>query len=161
MQRAQLGGFGAARFAEQQRDDVGFGQRRVRLECGAQLVGRAGGADRHAIRLARHADVGLRLDVEERIQAGGIGELDRPARHLVAASLEDELTALGFGAAEEQRAIVRPLQLEIGAGHHLHEIVVDVQRRRDEDLHIELERHRRWGSGDARAATGLCALRQL
>jgi hypothetical protein len=63
-----------------------------------------------------HAHARFGLDVEERLDARRIVEVDRAARHEIASPLEGELPAIDLGAAEQQRAIVRAAELQIGVG---------------------------------------------
>ena len=134
--------------AEEQRQHVGGRQRRIGFERRLQAVGRAGRAHGDAVRLIRHPDARLGLDVEERLDPRRVGEIDRPARHLVAPPFEDELAAFDLGVPEEHGPVVGAAQLQIGAGHHLlNEVVADPQRRGDENLEIESQRV---GRGPAR-----------
>ena len=64
----------------------------------------------HAIGLPGHAHVGLGLDVEERLDARRVGEVDRAARDAVAAPLERHLAALDVGVAGDHRPIVGAAQ---------------------------------------------------
>ena len=107
-----------AHVAEQQRQDVGGRQRRIRVERRPQLLAGAGERDGDAIGLPRHAHVGLRLDVEERLDPRRVGEIHRAARDPVAPALERHLAALDVGVADDHRPIVGAAQRQVGAGDH-------------------------------------------
>ena len=67
-------------LAEEQRDDVDLGQRRIRVERVAEPARRAAEAEGHAVRLARAArDARLGFDVEERLDARRVEEVDGAA----------------------------------------------------------------------------------
>ena len=94
------------------------------------------------IALRRGADARLRLDVEQRLDVAGRRgqEIDGAAGDDVAVALEHDAAAVDFGAAEDRRPIVGALQLEIGAGHDVREVVLDAQRVVRGDLDVEAER---------------------
>ena len=114
--------------AEQQRQDVERLQRRIRRELRLHPLRGAGHAHRHAIRLPRHAHARLRFDVEERLDAIGVGEIQAAARHEVAPPFELDLAAIDLRVAEQQRPIERAAHRQIGAGDDARLIVVDAQR---------------------------------
>ena len=113
--------------AEQQRQDVERLQRRIRRELRLHALRGAGHAHRHAVGLPRHAHARLGFDVEERLNAVGIGEIEAAARDQIAAALELDLAAIDLGAAEQQRPIERAAQRQIGAGDDARLVVVDAQ----------------------------------
>ena len=73
--------------AEEQRQDVERLQRRIRRELRLQPFGGAGHAHRHQVGLARHAHARFGLDVEERLDAGGVREIEAAAGHEISAAL--------------------------------------------------------------------------
>ena len=79
-------------------------ERRIGREVPHEAIARARGAERHAVGLARRAGPRLGLDVEERVDAGRVGELDGAAGDQIAVALEQQLAAIDVGAAEQRAA---------------------------------------------------------
>ena len=145
LQAGQLDVAARRLVAEQQRQDVERLQRRIRRELRLHPLGGAGHAHRDAIGLARHAHARLGFDVEERLDAIGVREIEAAARDQVAAAFELDLAAIDLGVAEQQRPIERAAHGQIGAGDDARLIVVDAQGAgRDQP---DVEAHVR-GGGD-------------
>ena len=106
LQRPEIGVLSCRDVAEQQRRDLDRRQRRIRHEHRPQPLHRARGAQRDAIGLPRHAHLRFGGDVEHRLDAHGIREVDRAAGHEIAPAFEDELAARDLGAAEDDRTLV-------------------------------------------------------
>ncbi len=75
------------------------GSQRVGAELQVQPVDGARGLQRDAVGVTGHAHARFGLEIEERLDARGIAEVDRPACHQVAAALERHLAALHVGAS--------------------------------------------------------------
>ena len=71
----------------------------------------------------------------------------------VAIALEEQVAALDLGAAEEQRAVVGALQLQVGARDHAGEVVLDPQAARRVDLRCRSAAATSAGAGAAGAAS--------
>ncbi len=122
--------------AEDEREDLDLAKRRIRVEGDARLGERTGNAQRHAIRFLRHADLRLRLDIEERLDSRRIVEIDSAARDQEALALVERLAADDLGAAEQHRPFDGAAQLKVGVGDQTQGSILHLQRgwRIDADI---------------------------
>ena len=139
-----------ADIAEQQRQDVGRRERRIGAQLRLQALHGADGPHDHLIGLSRNAHARLGFHVEERLDSGGVREVDVAARHDVPPSLERHLAAIYFGPPEEQRVFVRAAQLQVRARDEPGEVVFHTKRCRNHHFDVESERHRGRGRGRVR-----------
>src|SRR5207245_937495 len=81
-----------------------------------------------------HARLGL--DVEERIQPHGVGEVDGAAADDVGVALEVDAAAVDLRAAQHHGGGIAALQGEVRAGLQRGQVVVDLERARGLDLDV-------------------------
>ena len=137
---AKLGVLPRRAIAEQQRCDVDLRQWRIGAEHRPQPLHGARCAQRDAIGLLRHAHLRLGGDVERRLDAHGVREVEPAARQGVPAPFEDELAARDVHAAKDNRALVRASERQIRARDDVRVVVLDAQRARRDDAHVEAHR---------------------
>ena len=108
-----------------------------------------------------HADVGLRLDVEERLGAGRVVEIDGAARDAIAPAFEIHVAALDVRMPRDHRPVVRALKRQVRTGDETQQVRVDPQRRGHFDSHVVAEREGRRRLADEGRSAGRRAAREI
>src|SRR5262249_3875958 len=118
--------------AGEQAQDPHRAQGRIGGEGGIDALQRTVDLQRDVVGVA----AGLRLDVEERVDARGVREVDGAAADGVRVALEVHASAVDLRAAQHHGGRVAALQREVGARLQGGQVVVDLQRARRLDLDV-------------------------